>query len=116
MEKPHAQEEAFLAWLNSFNTEKERVKDLTELKDGVFLMKFLKDLDSSFFSLEGFSLEAGHWSLCLSNVQKLKDSIIEYTKKYLTIQFPEDYINVLAIARHEDKSQILKLVFPFTDH
>jgi hypothetical protein len=115
MENTLTQEEAFLAWLNSFKIGKEELKDITSLKDGVFLMKFLKDLDPNFFSLEGFSLEANHWSLCISNIQKLKDSIMQYTKNYLTIQFPEDYINVLAIARQEDKSQILKLVLLFID-
>eukprot|EP00826_Nyctotherus_ovalis_P062763 TRINITY_DN9137_c0_g1_i1.p2 TRINITY_DN9137_c0_g1~~TRINITY_DN9137_c0_g1_i1.p2 ORF type:complete len:132 (-),score=31.77 TRINITY_DN9137_c0_g1_i1:150-545(-) len=110
MERTLAQEKAFLAWLNSFNIDKEPIKDLTSLKDGVFLMRFLKGIDGDFFTLEGFSLEPNHWSLSVSNVQKLNDSILEYAQKYLLAQFPKDYIDIQAVGRKGDKEEILKLV------
>lgn len=110
MERTLAQEKAFLAWLNSFNIDKELIKDLTSLKDGVFLMRFLKGIDENYFTLEGFSLEPNHWSLSVSNIQKLNDSIVGYAQKYLLAQFPKDYIDIQAVARKGDKEEILKLV------
>ena len=76
-------------------------------------MKFLKEIDSNFFSLNGFSLEPDHWSLCLSNIQKLTGVIANYCKSNLNIEFPKDFVDVQGIARQGDKGHLLKLVNNF---
>ena len=106
-------EQAFLAWLNSLGIEKMPITNIVSLKDGVLLQKLLKMIDPTFFSLEGFSLEADHWSLCASNLTKLATGITKYFQTFLNMKVPEDYADIQAIARNSDKSQILKIVFNF---
>jgi len=104
-------EQAFLAWLNSFGVEKEGLSDITVLKNGIFLQKLLMIIDPNAFSFEGFSLEADHWSLYLSNLQKLTDGIKKYCRTYLNMKLPDNYVDISSIARKSDKEQILRLVF-----
>lgn len=88
--------------------------DVAALKDGIFLQKLLMIIDPNVFSFEGFSLEAVHWSLCLSNLQKLTDGMKNYCQSFLNMKLPDDYVDIQAIARNSDKEHILRLVgIPF---
>jgi len=111
MEKQEEIEKAFLAWLNSLEMEKEPLSSILSLKDGVFLVKFLKKIVPDYFSLEGFSLQPDHWSLCVSNLQKLMKSMDKYYKTELKMTLPADFVDIQAIARQNDKTHILRLVF-----
>ena len=111
---------AYLAWLNSLALHEEQLASVSQLKDGLFLLKLLHSMyqlvlsparDPKAFPMDGYILQAAdHWSLAATNLKKLVSCMDHYITTQLKLTLALDAIDAQAIARREDQHELNRLV------
>ncbi|KAI9730519.1 MAG: hypothetical protein M1834_005760 [Cirrosporium novae-zelandiae] len=111
-QKRLAAEAALLEWVNSLSagSPATNVSSLTELRDGIYLWKVLRDIDPDHFKEDLPEPQPKEWLPRWQNMKHVQKALSTYVRDKCNLPLPEDVADINAIATDGSVEEMIKLV------